>query len=266
MPAQPVSKADLSLFRTSSETGFKSVYVATKDTLGRLRYIAKIKSGGKLRCLPGSRSYDPRETAGCVVRWYERTFGPGWREALLARKRTPWRLWFSRSRGGWCARAWLRGRPAEVLTADGELATFPSRADAAAALDAFVRERTGAGFRRNPALWKTGAAIHTELPPIDESWEPPPPPPPPEPRHPHADAYRIDKHRDGSRTATVFVRGVPVRVPGRFASTPDAVAAVRAFAERLTGSPWPCRQSLWRYPPATDCGVQVPVPTVSIPS
>lgn len=273
MPVPPsaiASREHLALLRTRTPSGFRGVYYAASDQYGVPRYVAKVRCGGVLRCLPGSRSIDARVTATVLLAYYEKTFGPTWRDALQARKRRAWRVWHSPRRRGWLARLFLRGRPVEVTDpADPDsLAVFPTRDAALAGLDDACRRLTGSGFRRNPALWRCGPAIHTELPPVDDDWEPepdpepepplppPPPPPPPEPRRPHPDCYKLCEQRDGSRTVTIFVRGCRVRVPGRFASTPDAVAAAKAFAVKVTAEPWPCRQSLWRYPPAT--GGQVP--------
>ena len=179
-PATP-SKSDLACLRASNESHYRNVYVAGKDSLGRIRYVAKVKAGGRLRCLPGSRSTLPEESALAVVRWYERTFGAGWREALLARKRKPWRVWRSRARGGWCAAVWLYGRRVEVrrlrgrrrwhVRAEGPLAgrlvyrrfresdaplVFPSRAAARDGIRRFVAGLLN--LRCTCAVWRTGQA------------------------------------------------------------------------------------------------------------
>ena len=163
-PATP-SKSDLARLRASNESHYRNVYVAGKDSLGRLRYVAKVKSGGKLRCLPGSRSTSPEESAAAVLRWYERTFGAAWAEALLARKRTPWRVWKNRRLGGWCARVWLWGVPVEVpawrvvrrrVVRSGRLAVWPTREAARAGLWRFVRDTLG--LLSLVAVWRTGQA------------------------------------------------------------------------------------------------------------
>ena len=163
-PATP-SKSDLACLRASNESHYRNVYVAGKDSLGRIRYVAKVKAGGRLRCLPGSRSTLPEESAIAVVRWYERTFGPGWREALLARKRKAWRVWKCRRAGGWCARVWLWGVPVEVpawrvvrrrVVRSGRLAVWPTREAARAGLWRFVRDTLG--LLSLVAVWRTGQA------------------------------------------------------------------------------------------------------------
>ena len=68
-PATP-SKSDLACLRASNESHYRNVYVAGKDSLGRIRYVAKVKAGPEL-----ALRYDPdlgeklaRET-DCALTW-----------------------------------------------------------------------------------------------------------------------------------------------------------------------------------------------------
>ena len=61
----------------------------------------------------------PHQAALHVVAWYRQRFGERWRELIApsARNRgklAPWSVWYSESRGGWCARVWEFGAPVEV--------------------------------------------------------------------------------------------------------------------------------------------------------
>lgn len=141
------------------------MYACGKDAYGNRKYVAKIKCGGVLRSLPGSRSALPEDSALHVLRWYLTTYGERWRDALAARKRKAWRVWHSARLGGWCARVWLYGEPCEVrecrrvrgrVRLGPRLAVFPSRQAAVRGLWRFVRDTLG--LLSLVAVWRVGAA------------------------------------------------------------------------------------------------------------
>ena len=166
MSSVSFTKDDLQLLRLSTrgETGFRNVYVCGKDSFGNTRYHAKVKTGGTLRALPGSRSIHPTHSAMCVLAWYRAVYGDAWRDALCARKRIPWCVWREKS-GYWHAAVWLWGgrvnvpphevKKKRVVTGSG-LAAFSTRRDAERGLWRYVRDTLG--LLAGVAVWRVGPA------------------------------------------------------------------------------------------------------------
>jgi hypothetical protein len=100
----------------AARSGYRNVYLARRDDCGANVWVAKVKVGGKLRTLPDSRSTNVRETAICVARWYRERFGVNWARLARsnARRRNPWKVWYSERYGGWLARVWIKGKPVEL--------------------------------------------------------------------------------------------------------------------------------------------------------
>ncbi|VTT99008.1 unnamed protein product [Gemmataceae bacterium] len=143
----------------SSGTGYRNVY-RHESNAGGVWYVAKVKYGGRLRVLAGSRSRSPRATAAAVVAWYRRRYGDRWPDALRWRKFNARKVWYSRKRGGFLAAVWLWGDRCEVrrLTRGGDVrpgappVVFQTRAEAVAACRAFAADRWG--LFGPAALWR----------------------------------------------------------------------------------------------------------------
>lgn len=143
-------RTGIDLLRCPSRTGFRNVYEHDVTPTG-VWYVAKVKTGGKLRVLPGGRSRQPHVCAAAVVAWYEARYGPGWPAALKARKKAGWRVWRSASRGGYLACVWLWGKREEVrpvskggaVSRAAEPVAFATRAEARRACDVYARLRVG---------------------------------------------------------------------------------------------------------------------------
>jgi hypothetical protein len=103
-----VPAADVDALRChTAASGFRNVYLSRNG-----HFVAKVKEGGRLYTVPGSRHPTPQQSACYVVAWYKARFGARWREAARVRKRLPWRVW--RAPGGWTLSVWSDGRPALV--------------------------------------------------------------------------------------------------------------------------------------------------------
>jgi hypothetical protein len=114
--SQP-SLLDISVLRCRSESGYRNVYYARKSRDGLPVWVARVKRGGRLTSLPGSRSTDPRESARHVLRWYRQEFGEQWRRALVGRKRPA--VLVRRhpdQRGRYYAVLWIEGKRHEVVS------------------------------------------------------------------------------------------------------------------------------------------------------
>jgi hypothetical protein len=101
----------------TAASGFRNVYES-----GRF-FVAKVKYGGRLRTLRGSRSLHAHQAAAHVVRWYKDNFGNRWRAALANRKRRYWRVSRSRKYGGWIVTVWGNGK---AVTVDGGRLSRPA--------------------------------------------------------------------------------------------------------------------------------------------
>lgn len=154
------------LYTARSRSCYRNVYVSRRDEYGNLIYVGKVKSGGVLRVLPGSRSADPRECARKVLEWYRDHFGANWRGALACRKVNPYSVRRSPRWGGYVASVWVLGRREEVVELarlprdrwrpTARLAVFASAAEARAGLRRYLVRRYGllAPF----VLWRERAA------------------------------------------------------------------------------------------------------------
>lgn len=135
----------------SSASGYRNVYFAKKDRNGVAIYVARVKRGGALMTLRGSRSPQPHKCAEHVARWYEREFGPDWAEVLAARKLTPWAL--VAAGGAWKACVWVEGarewvtvtekRPRNAWKVTGRVALFPTRAAAREGIAVYLARAYG---------------------------------------------------------------------------------------------------------------------------
>lgn len=104
-----VPSSDVDVLRTTrTESGFLNVYAS------RHVWVAKVKEGGRLTAIPGSRQPTPQQSAAFVVAWYQARFGPAWRYALRNRKRPYWRVNYSAKYGGWILKVWANGLATEV--------------------------------------------------------------------------------------------------------------------------------------------------------
>jgi len=96
----PASLVD-SLRSHTAASGFRNVYQAGSG------WLAKVKEGGRLYTIPGSRQPTPQQAAAFVVAYYRNRYGRRWRWALAARKRVYWRV--RRTEAGWVVDVWVRG-------------------------------------------------------------------------------------------------------------------------------------------------------------
>jgi hypothetical protein len=106
-----VPSEEIDILRTTrTESGFLNVYAS------RHVWVAKVKEGGRLQAIPGSRQPTPQQAAAFVVAWYQARFGEDWRYAIGCRKRNYWKVKYSPRFRGWTVTVWANGRA--VLVAD----------------------------------------------------------------------------------------------------------------------------------------------------
>ena len=106
---------DLGALRTSrTVSGYLNVYAS------RHVWVAKVKEGGRLMAIPGSRQPMPHQAAAFVVAWYRARFGDSWKVALANRKRPYWQVKYSRRYGGWILRIWANGVATEARRAGAD--------------------------------------------------------------------------------------------------------------------------------------------------
>lgn len=142
-------------------SGYRNVYEHGKDVFGRTRYVAKVKSGGRLITLPDGRSSQPHLSAAAVVAWYQARFGDNWKAALRKRKCNPMKVWYSKSRQGWLAAVWLWGYREEVrlvtkggkVPRDAEPIAHCTRTEAKRACFAYAKRREGLFWQI--AMWRS---------------------------------------------------------------------------------------------------------------
>ncbi len=144
----------------TSASGYRNVYEHGVDANGCVRYVAKVKFGGRLRSLPDGRSTMPHVSAAAVVRWYQGRFGTNWPAALKRRKCNPQKVWYSKSRRCWLAAVWLWGLREEVrpvtrrgdVVRDSEPCGFWTREDAVRSCLIYAVRRQGLLYRL--AMWR----------------------------------------------------------------------------------------------------------------
>lgn len=153
---QSQSPLDPTPLRVSSHqcvSGYRGIYRHHRGG-----WHAKVKIGGRLRCVPGTRRPTARDAARALAAWYADRYGPRWAAVVAQRTRAPWHVWYSPRAGGWLVRVWEWGEPAEivVLTRRGRLtrrlAVFPSERAAVAAVVPWLRHRWGLFAR--VAAWR----------------------------------------------------------------------------------------------------------------
>lgn len=153
--------------RCRSESGFRNVYRAKVNAAGVTVWVAKVKVGGVLKALPGSRHPQPHVCAGFVARWYADRYGPRWPDVLRARKVNPFLVRRSQRYGGFVAAVWVEGRREEVIVmkklkrnrweAGDDLAVFPSRAAALRGVWVYLARRYG--LFGSVLLWRERPAV-----------------------------------------------------------------------------------------------------------
>lgn len=104
----------------TAASGFRNVYVS-----GRY-YVAKVKEGGVLRTIPGSRSAQAHQCALHVVAWYKARFGRGWEWAIRRRKAPYWNATYDPELNGFVLSCWLSGSETVVTGGDGNPRVFDS--------------------------------------------------------------------------------------------------------------------------------------------
>lgn len=121
-----VPEADVDALRShATASGFRNVYAAGGNT-----YLAKVKEGGRLYAIPGSRQRTPHQSAAYVVTYYRLRYGERWKRALASRKRSYWQVDAAKG-GGWVVVVWIRGKRQVWLGARGtDPFIFPKRKQA----------------------------------------------------------------------------------------------------------------------------------------
>lgn len=156
--------------RGPQSSGFRNVYPHRTDANGSTVYVARVKRAGRLVKLRGSDSTQPHVCALHVARWYEREFGPRWREALRSRwGQNPWRVRWSKAFKGFVASVWVAGRREEVVElrprrdrwkATPRLAVFATKDDARAGIRLYLLRRYGLlGQFAELILWRGDAGL-----------------------------------------------------------------------------------------------------------
>lgn len=108
------SEAVACLRSPRSASGYRNVYCVGTDENGHAVYKARVKRGGVLQHVEGSRSGLPHVSALYVARWYEERFGPRWQDVLRWRKRAPYDVRRVKS-GGYAVTAHVEGKPQPVV-------------------------------------------------------------------------------------------------------------------------------------------------------
>lgn len=98
-----------------SRSGYRNVYYVGRDLDGRDVWKARVKRGGYLRDLPGSRSTSIAVPVEKVRQWYRETFGPNWMQALKVRKHNPHKVTWSEKYQAYRASVWVEGQREEVV-------------------------------------------------------------------------------------------------------------------------------------------------------
>jgi hypothetical protein len=135
------------------ESGYRGIYRHHRGG-----WHGKVKLGGRLRCVPGTRRPTPRDAARALAAWYAARYGPAWPDVVRQRTKTPWHTWYSPRRGGWLLRVWEWGQPVEVveLTRRGRptarVRVFPTGSAAVAYARVWFRLRWGLFHRL--AAWR----------------------------------------------------------------------------------------------------------------
>jgi hypothetical protein len=122
----------------TAKSTYRNVYESRNGS-----FVAKVKEGGRLFTVPGSRKPQASRTAVSVLRWYRARFGANWRAAVASRKRLYWSVRRDAALGGWVLGVWADG--AEVLVGLGTAArVFPRRSSAVR----FARKHVPHGLER----------------------------------------------------------------------------------------------------------------------
>lgn len=111
VPALVPSDEIIALRTSRTESGFLNVYAS------RNVWVAKVKEGGRLTTIPGSRQPTPQQAAAYVVAWYKARFGDAWWVALTNRKRPYWKVEWWDKYGGYILTVWANGRAVTVREA-----------------------------------------------------------------------------------------------------------------------------------------------------
>jgi hypothetical protein len=137
----------------TAESGFRNVYRHRIDPAGNPVWVARVKLGGCLYNIPGSRSTQPHVTARFVARWYAETFGDNWRAVLATRKINPFQIRESKRFGGFIAAVWVIGNREEVVVMQRlkrnrwrpteKIAVFETREDARRGIRRYLLLRYG---------------------------------------------------------------------------------------------------------------------------
>lgn len=113
-PAPLQAEPDVEFLRCSRAlSGFRNVYASGPG------WVAKVKEGGRLYLVPGSRQPTPQQSAAFVVAYYRERFGEAWRKALANRKRAYWRIGHSERLRGWIVTVWVNGTARTIQERSG---------------------------------------------------------------------------------------------------------------------------------------------------
>ena len=143
-PAPLQASPDVEFLRcTRALSGFRNVYASGPG------WVAKVKEGGRLYLVPGSRQPTPQQSAAFVVAYYRERYGEKWKSALANRKRAYWRIAHSERFAGWVVTVWVNG-VARILQerAGGKVTARPLVFGDRAEAVAFVQRRMFAADAR----------------------------------------------------------------------------------------------------------------------
>lgn len=138
----------------ASESEYRGVYKYPKGGwVARIRVPSLTPGRAPLKNISGVVQL-PTQAAYILARWYETRYGPDWPRVVRLRSEkgkwaTPWKTWYSESRGGWLLCVWERGRRLEVtrLARDGgltdDLKVFRTREQAIDYLPRWCKRRYG---------------------------------------------------------------------------------------------------------------------------